>query len=48
MTGKLDCEQLLLIGEETGEDEEDEADEVAIEVQYDDEKHVESYENSCN
>ena len=44
MTEKLDFKQQLLIGEETGEKEEGETDEDAIEVQSDDEENLESNE----
>ena len=44
MTEKVDFEQQLLIGEETGEEEGDETDEDATERQSDDEENVESNE----
>ena len=44
MTKKFDFEQQLLIGEETGEEEEGETDKDAIEVQSDDDEDAESNE----
>ena len=44
MMEKFDFEQLLLIGEETGEKEEDETDEDAIAVQSDDDGNAEGNE----